>query len=110
MLLLPFGDNVSPLMKEAHQKLRSAYLSLGAVILPGSFTIGQPGGDIHYTGTMPMKESPVIGQTSAEGEIMGLDGVYAVDGACLPTLPEKSHTLTIMANADRIGKWIAKDG
>lgn len=105
-----FGDKVSPLMKEVHHKLRSAYLSLGALVLPGSFTIGQPGGDIHYAGTMPMKESPVIGQTSAVGEILGLDGVYAVDGACLPTLPEKSHTLTIMANADRIGKWIAKDG
>jgi choline dehydrogenase-like flavoprotein len=103
-----FGDRVSPLMKEAHQKLRAAYLALGALVLPGSFTIGQPGGDIHYSGTMPMKEFPVAGQTSATGEIQGLDGVYVVDGACLPTLPEKSHTLTIMANADRVGKAIAR--
>lgn len=102
-----FGEKVSPLMKESYQKLRAAYLSLGALVLPGSFTIGQPGGDIHYAGTMPMKERPILGETSAMGGIVGLDGVYVVDGACLPTLPEKSHTLTIMANADRIGKMIA---
>lgn len=105
-----FGDRVSPLMKEAYQKLRAAYLALGALVLPGSFTIGQPGGDIHYSGTMPMKKFPIIGQSSATGEIQGLDGVYVVDGACLPTLPEKSHTLTIMANADRVGKCIAEGG
>jgi choline dehydrogenase-like flavoprotein len=31
-----------------------------------------------------------------------LPGVHVVDGAVLPVLPAKAHTLTIMANADRI--------
>ena len=102
-----YGNAVVPLMDEAAKKLRKAYWSLGAVLLPGSFTIGRPGGDIHYAGTLPMRASPVIGETSPIGEVKGLDGIFVVDGACLPTLSEKSHTLTIMANADRIGKQIS---
>lgn len=102
-----YGDVVVPLMDETAKKLRKAYWSLGAVLLPGSFTIGPPGGDIHYAGTLPMRESPSRGETSQRGEVEGLDGVFVVDGACLPTLSEKSHTLTIMANADRIGRQLA---
>ena len=78
-----------------------------ALVLPGSFSIGKPGSDIHYAGTLPMRDQPARGETSATGEIAGLAGVHVVDGACLNTLTEKSHTLTIMANADRIGKKLA---
>jgi hypothetical protein len=80
---------------------------LGAILLPKSFTIGSVGGDIHYAGTHPMRNCPTLGETTSFGEIMSLDGVHIVDGACLPTLPAKSHTFMIMANADRIGREIA---
>lgn len=102
-----YCNAVEPLMYEASKKLRKAYWSLGAMLLPGSFTVGRPGGDIHYAGTLPMRKSPSLGETSQRGEVEGLGGVFVVDGACLPTLPEKSHTLTIMANADRIGRQLA---
>lgn len=102
-----YSDSVTPLMDEARKKLNKAYWSMGALLLPGSFTVGLPGGDIHYAGTLPMRDKPVIGETASLGEVKGMDGVYVVDGACLPILPAKSHTLTIMANADRIGSSIA---
>lgn len=102
-----YAPEVKPLMEEARRKLRKAYWSLGAILLPGSFTVGLPGGDIHYAGTLPMRKSPSPGETSELGEVSGLKGVYVVDGACLPLLPGKSHTLTIMANADRIGRKLA---
>ena len=54
-----------------------------------------------------MKNSPSISETSEVGEVAGLNGVHVVDGACLSVLSEKSHTLTIMANADRIGRKLA---
>lgn len=101
-----YSDSVVPLMDEARKKLSKAYWSIGALILPGSFTIGLPGGDIHYAGTLPMRCEPVLGETSSFGEVKGMDGVYVVDGACLPALSAKSHTLTLMANADRIGRAI----
>jgi len=102
-----YGGEAQPLMHEANRALSRAYRRLGAVLLPGSFTVASPGADIHYAGTLPMKVSPSRGETSPYGEVNGLDGVFVVDGACLPMLPEKPHTLTIMANADRIGRQLA---
>jgi choline dehydrogenase-like flavoprotein len=101
------NDLIRDLMAEAARKLRKAYWKLGAVLLPNSFMVGRPGGDIHYGGTLPMRGRPGIGETNALGELSGLDGVHVVDGACLSTLSEKSHTLTIMANADRIARKVA---
>jgi choline dehydrogenase-like flavoprotein len=94
-------------MNEARKKLSKAYWSIGGLMLPGSYTVGLPGGDIHYAGTLPMRDKPLLGETSSLGEVEGMNGVYVVDGACLPTLSAKSHTLTIMANADRIGRAIS---
>jgi len=96
------------LMKTAEAKLRRIYWKMGAILMPMSFTVGKPGADIHYAGTFPMRPVPKFGQTDAFGEIEGLSGVHVVDGACLPSLTEKSHTLTIMANADRIGRSVAR--
>ena len=99
---------VPQLMKTAAKRLRKAYFKLGFFLLPGSFTLGAPGGDIHYAGTLPMRDNPELGETNSTGEIQGIPGVHIVDGACLPTLPGKSHTLTIMANADRIGRRLCE--
>lgn len=94
-------------MQFAKNKLRNAFFKCGAILLPKSFSISNVGGDIHYAGTLPMRKRPVIGETNENGEVIGLDGIYVVDGASLPLLSEKSHTLTIMANADRVGRYIA---
>ena len=102
-----YRETVDPLMKKARNILRMAFLRLGAILIPGSFTIGAPGSDVHYAGTLPMTRNPKLGETTKYGELLGAEGVYIVDGACLPVLPEQSHTLTIMANADRIGRYLA---
>ena len=94
-------------MSRAASLLRSSYWQLGALLLPGSFTPGAPGGDIHYAATLPMRARPDVGETDANGLLAGTNRVYIVDGACLPVQGEKSHTLTIMANADRIGNHVA---
>lgn len=103
-----YGPDVAPLMIKAKQILRASFLKLGALLLPRSFSIGRPGSDIHYTGSLPMTADPVPGQTNSLGEVFGLPGVHVVDGACFPILTEKSHTLSIMANADRIGRALAQ--
>ena len=102
-----YSERVPGLMADAANRLRKSYWRLGALLLPKSFTIGRPGGDIHYSGTLPMRLNPIRGETNPDGELAGLAGVHVVDGACLPTLSEKSHTLTLMANADRIGRILA---
>jgi len=102
-----YDERVASVMIDAEKLLRQVYWKMGAIVLPKSFTKGRPGGDIHYAGTLPMQSHPEIGETGPFGEVAGLDGVHVVDGACLSTLTEKSHTYTIMANADRIGRVIA---
>lgn len=102
-----YSESVPSLMSDAANRLRKSYWKLGAFLLPKSFTQGLPGSDIHYSSTLPMRHNPTLGQTNSVGELAGLAGVHVVDGACLSTLTEKSHTLTIMANADRIGEILA---
>lgn len=103
-----YKDSTFEIMKSVSQKLRKHFFSCGSFLLPGSFTLGKPGGDIHYAGTLPMRECPKLGETSSSGELVGAKNIYVIDGAALPVLPEKSHTLTIMANADRIGALLSK--
>jgi len=104
-----YKESVSGLFAESLKVLRKSYFKLGGIILPTSFTQGLPGGDVHYASTLPMRKSPTVGETDKNGELAELSGVYVVDGSCLTTLGEKSHTLTIMANADRIGRYIANE-
>ena len=102
------SNEVDVMMKAARKKLTKFFFQMKAIMIPGSFKIGQPGIDVHYAGTLPMRDMPKIGETSRDGEVKGLKGVYVADGACLPYLSSKSHTLTIMANADRIGNLLAR--
>lgn len=83
---------------------REAASSLGALVMPGSFSVGLPGSDIHYAGTLPMKSNPGRGETTATAELIGAPGVFVADAACFPSISTKPHTLTMMALADRMAK------
>ena len=100
------GD-LAPFAGRVRARLARAFRQAGAFLLPGSFSRGATGSDVHYAGTIPMRNEPSIGESGVDGEIAGLPGVYVVDGAALPTLPAKSHTLALMANAHRIGTRLA---
>lgn len=93
-------------LQEVRSRLQTDLRRLGGWMLPGSFVAGAPGADLHYAGTLPMRERPLAHECHATGEIAGLPGVYAIDGASLALLPAKPHTLTIMANADRIASGL----
>lgn len=99
---------VGNIMQQTKRRLRNAFFRLGGLLLPKSFTVGSPGGDIHYAGTLPMKKTPKTGETNTMGELSGAPGIHAVDGAVLPMISEKSHTLTLMANADRIARMLVE--
>ncbi|MDH5286941.1 MAG: GMC oxidoreductase [Betaproteobacteria bacterium] len=96
-----FGERV-------RARLAAAFAASGARMLPGSFRRGAAGADVHYAGTMPMRASPRPGECDADGELRGLEGVHLADASALPTLPAKSHTLAVMANAHRIGARLAR--
>ena len=102
-----YDDSVPALIQSGAAQLRRAFRRLGAWVMPGSFRPGIPGADIHYAASLPMRASPDIGQTDLLGELTRQSDLHIVDGASLPVLTEKSHTLTIMANADRISRELA---
>ena len=70
------------------------------------------GNSIHYAGTLPMKNAPVGAyELHSDGRLNNTKSIYVVDGAALPTLSAKNHTLTLMANAMRIAdKLVSADG
>lgn len=101
-------ERVSALMDSARATLAWAFRKVGAILVPKSFTLGVPGGDIHYAVSLPMRTDPRRGETFPDGQLAGAPGIFVADGAVLSALPAKSHTLTIMANADRIGRCLAR--
>ena len=88
-------------------RLAGALLRYGVCLVPGSVRLCRAGEDAHYAGTVPMRAAPRVGEADARGEVQGLPGVHVVDGAALTTVPAKMHTLTIMANADRVATALA---
>jgi choline dehydrogenase-like flavoprotein len=79
---------------------------LGAFAIPSSFSPIGPGEAIRYAGMLPMRATPGPGQLDPLGELHGSPGLHVVDLSSFPAMPAKHHTLTMMANADRIGREI----
>jgi len=100
-------DDGRAALTEALAVLRRNFLMLGVLPVPGSTSFLPPGADVHYAGTLPMGgDTPT--STTIFGEFPAARGVFVVDGASLPDLPATHPTLTIMANADRIGKEVVR--
>lgn len=104
------GSQAEPARAEllaALKQLRRNMRRLGALALPGSTSLLPPGADAHYAGTLPMAGVGPL-STSRDGELKDHPDLFVVDGSVLPHLPATHPTLTIMANADRIGETIAR--
>jgi choline dehydrogenase-like flavoprotein len=86
------------------KKLYRNALSLGFVPLSPLLKIGIPGQSVHTGGTFPMRLNPGKFETDIYGRPAGLQRVHVVDASVLPSIPSTTITLTIMANAYRIGK------
>ncbi len=89
------------------KQLARGFRRLGAFLLPGSFVSAGPGDDLRYGGTIPMNASPARGQVDRFGELHEFPRLYVVDLSCFPGLSAKPPVLSMMANADRIGREIA---
>jgi choline dehydrogenase-like flavoprotein len=96
----------APLNRAIQRALTKVFRGLGAFALP-SAELAKPGTDAHLGGLFPMGGNERNG-TDSVGELNGCKGLYLVDGSVLPTMPSKPNTLTIMANADRIARHLAK--
>jgi hypothetical protein len=102
--------NVSPYFKLSHKSALSrlkAIMNLNNLYkIPFLSVILPKGLDIHYGGTIPIGPNDYINCTE-ECEIRGFGNLYVVDGSWMPQIPEKPHTLTIIANAMRVADIVS---
>jgi choline dehydrogenase-like flavoprotein len=84
--------------------------SLGAYSNKKLITKSPPVWGFHHAGTLPMSAAPQRFQTHIDGRLWDSRRVRVIDGAVLPSLPSKNHSLTIMANAARIADEVIKCG
>lgn len=98
---------VEAMLRRSFRGLGRQLRPLGGWQLPSATHVLEPGSDAHPGATLPMGGSGPAA-TDRQGELAGVRGLYVVDGAALPTLSARHPTLTIMANADRIGRALAQ--
>jgi choline dehydrogenase-like flavoprotein len=60
----------------------------------------------HYAGQLPVSRQDRPMTTESSGRLRGATGVYIADGAMFSYLPAKGLTLTLMANANRVGSHV----
>jgi choline dehydrogenase-like flavoprotein len=101
-------EETRTLILKGTKRLGKAMRRLGVFPVPGSLSILVPGTDAHLAGTLPMKQHGSDLTCTADCELRPWRNLFIVDGSCLPDLPAKHCTLTIMANADRVGRRLAK--
>jgi choline dehydrogenase-like flavoprotein len=65
--------------------------------------VGKPGRGFHTGGTFPMRSRPRRLETDVAGRPHGFTRLHIVDSSVFPTLPATTITLSVMANAHRIG-------
>lgn len=103
-----FADGFDTRSTQLQRQLGRAFRRLGAFMLAGSFTTAQPGSDLRYGGTFPMRDRPGPGEVDRSGELRGSPGLHLADLSVFPAMPAKHPTLTLMANADSIGYAVAR--
>lgn len=90
-------------MNIARKKLAKSLKRVGLRALTFASHAGLPGSSYHSGGTLPMSATPTTLQTDIAGRIHGLERVHVVDASVLPSIPATTITLSVMANAHRIG-------
>jgi len=76
---------------------------IGATPIRLALRKGWPGSGVHVGGSFPMRRNPEPFESDLLGRPTGFTRVHIVDSAVFPTVPAAPPTLTIMANAFRIG-------
>jgi len=89
------------------RKLRGLMRLTSAFPVASLVEICEPGRGSHSGGSFPMAHRPGPGQTDRVGRPHGMARTHIVDSSVFPTIPTPTITLTVMANAYRIGQEVA---
>jgi len=94
-------------MRQAMSAFRRLMGELGC--LPLRTVQPAHGSSVHYASLLPFSAEEKVLATAPSGLLWGTRGVYIADGAAFTYLPAKGLTLTLMANANRIGQNVCED-
>jgi ferredoxin len=88
------------------RKLKRHRSHLKAVPISALMNVTEPGRSTHSGGAFAMRERPGRLETDRFGRPMGLERVHIIDASTFPEMPATTVTLTVMANAHRIGSVV----
>ena len=100
------NERTVPAIKSVVRKLRRSRNHLRAIPVASMLRVGKPGRSFHSGGTFPMHASPRPLQSDLYGRPYGFRRVHAVDSTVFPSIPATTITLSVMANAHRIGNAV----
>jgi choline dehydrogenase-like flavoprotein len=86
------------------RKLRGLTGLMRATPVDPLLQIATTGRGFHFGGSFPMAHVPKPGQTDRVGRPYGMERLHVVDATVFPSIPATTITLTVMANAYRIGR------
>lgn len=101
------STDAQSLIRLNNSVLKKQLKRLGCFYIPGSLKIAPPGADAHLGGTIPMGGTGIL-RCNEYGKVNNAGNIFIIDGAALPSMPAKHPTLTIMANANRIGEFLSQ--
>lgn len=97
------NSKTRPALSRLRKRLWAERAALRAVPLGAAMRVGKPGRGFHTGGTFPMRSDPQRLETDISGLLHGFSRLHLVDASVFPTLPATTITLSVMANAHRIG-------
>ena len=101
------GKDPRAVIKQVMKKLSRHRRQLGGWPVAPMLHVPDPGRGFHNGGTFPMQAgTPSAFQTDTLGRPGGFSRVHAIDSTTFPTIPATTITLSVMANAHRIGSAI----
>jgi choline dehydrogenase-like flavoprotein len=92
-----------PALSALRRRLWKERSSMKAFPISPALRVGEPGRGFHTGGTFPMRSNPTAFEVDVMGRPHGFSNVHLVDASVFPSLPATTITLSVMANAHRIG-------
>src|SRR5207253_2913240 len=102
------NTQTKPIIRRVIRKLLRHARDFGAFPVPPMLQIAPAGRGFHSGGTFPMRGQPGEFESDSLGRPCGWQRIHAVDATVLPSVPATTITLSVMANAHRIGWESAK--
>ena len=97
------NPKTGPALGALRRRLWSERGAMKAAPISPMLRVGLPGRGFHTGGTFPMRANPGPFEVDLLGRPYGFTRVHLVDASVFPSLPATTITLSVMANAHRIG-------